>query len=93
MSEAIRIERVYDVENEQRNAMNAVADKAVKREVMASFYADCLIAEARRTPGSVGIDWPKLNNAIIARWSTSAFMFIKELAWREAKTGKPAFLK
>jgi len=86
MSDQITITRVYSADSDFSNAMNVAKDKTVTRLLMASFYADCI--QARISPEQVSA----LNHAILARWP-KGLKFIKEKAWGEVNTGKPAFLK
>lgn len=55
--------------------LREIADKRMKREDVALSYALAL-----RTPDEV--DWPKVNHAIIDRWSMSALKWIKTYAWK-----------
>ncbi len=52
-----------------------IADKRMTRDDVKMTYAFALL-----TPGEV--DWPKVNHAIIDRWSFSALKYIKDGAWR-----------
>lgn len=60
--------------------LREIADKRMKREDVALSYALAL-----RTPDQV--DWPKVNYAIIDRWSPSALRWIKEFAWKQVRNG------
>ncbi len=78
----ITIERIYIPSVEQSNALNAAADKEVTRDIMAGFYADCLIA-VRLSGDLKSIDWKALNEAITARWK-KGLVYIKTRAWNLA---------
>jgi len=54
--------------------MQEIADKRVKRRSVAMTYAFA-IRSSEKT------DWPKVNQAIINRWSPSALNWIKKQAW------------
>jgi hypothetical protein len=59
----------------ERVLLEEIADDRLKREDIAASYA-----LAMKTPDKV--DWPKVNRAIIDRWSKSGLVFIKERAWK-----------
>jgi len=77
------ITRIYDPANEQANCLNAIADKDATREFIASCYADCMRA-------GPGIEWAKINAAILGRYKKSGLIFIKVKAYQETQTGKAA---
>ena len=56
--------------------LREIADKRMKRNDVAQTYALALRSSERDR-----IDWRKVNEAIIARWSFSALTWIKERAW------------
>lgn len=60
--------------------LSEIADKRMKREDVALSYALAI-------RGGEEIDWSKVNQAIIDRWSFSALKWIKEYAWRAIRTG------
>lgn len=62
-----------------------VADHRMKRADVALTYAMALVHSQR---GS--IDWPKVNHAIIDRWSLSALKWIKERAWKHVHERRAA---
>lgn len=80
-----KIERIYDWDNELSNAMNAAVDRSATRKLMASFYADLIIAAGTNADR----DWRTIADAIIKRWSVSGFLYIKRLAWNELKARRP----
>jgi len=49
--------------------------KGTKRDIVAIAYAFALVS-------SEEVDWPKVNKAIIERWSVSALEYIKTKAWK-----------
>jgi len=57
-----------------RVLLDEIANKAVKRRDIAQTYAFALCS-------SEETDWPKVNRAIIDRWSVSGLEYIKNLAW------------
>lgn len=68
---------MVDVEGQ---LLHEIADKRMKRKDVALTYAFGL-------RGTEVVDWPKVNRAIIERWSLSALKWIKEEAWAYA-TGR-----
>ena len=61
--------------------LSEIADPAFKRADIITTYA--LILKG----GQAGIvNWPKVNRAIVTRWSLSSLDFIKRAAWRKAST-------
>ena len=56
-----------------------IADKAMKRRDVAMTYR--LAWRATLGPDGATVDWPKVNEAIVERWSLSALAFIKKTAW------------
>lgn len=63
--------------------LGEIADKAFTRDSIAQTYAFCLISDEK-------IDFPKINRAIVERWSRNALVYIKEKAWKlvERKGGE-----
>lgn len=59
----------------QGQLMAEIAEPEMKRDDVALTYAFGL-----RQPGEV--DWGKVNEAIISRWSLAALKYIKERAWK-----------
>jgi hypothetical protein len=55
--------------------LREIADPWIKRADIAMTYAFGLRS-------SEEIDWPKINHAIIDRWSLSALKWIKDRAWK-----------
>lgn len=54
--------------------LDEIANKEMKRRDVAKTYA-LAIRSSEKT------DWAKVNAAIVARWSKSALLWIKEQAW------------
>jgi hypothetical protein len=56
-----------------------IADKKYKRNHLAETYKEMIRDQLvnRST-----FDWPKINAAIIERWSISGLVYIKERAWK-----------
>lgn len=76
-------ERIYIASVDQSNAINAAADKSCNREIMASCYMDCILAdEQARIHVSERVDWAAVNKAILARWP-KGLNYIKELAHKK----------
>lgn len=59
----MKIERIYTVAICFGNAMEAVKHKDTTRDIMASFYEDCIHCGDYETT-----HWRDLNLAILARW-------------------------
>lgn len=62
--------------------LREIADRSCKRLDVAKTY--CL---ALRSTERGRIDWPKVNRAIVERWSSSALEWIKNKAWSGACFG------
>ena len=67
--------QMADFEN---TILREIAAPEMKRDDAALTYAFGL----RNAANGEKIDWPKVNAAIIARWSRSALIYIKERAWK-----------
>ncbi len=81
------LERIYLSSIDQSNAVNAAADRATTRPIMASFYADAMIADALgRRDGRERVDFAVVNAAILSRWLRSGLLTIKRLAWKLVET-------
>lgn len=80
----IQLDRIYIPEIEQHNAINAAADKDVKRDDMANRYLDCMIADAHQRQRGLPdkCDYKAINAAILARWAVSGLNYIKKKAWK-----------
>jgi len=78
-----RTDRSVSVEmvDVEERILREIADPRMKRRDVALTYA----FGVRQTGAVYGtteqIDWPKVNRAIIDRWSLSALKWIKEEAW------------
>lgn len=59
--------------------LREIPDTRIKRNAVALTYAFGLRNEFS---GSEEIDWPKVNAAIIERWSMAGLVYIKERAWK-----------
>ncbi len=79
----VTFERIYIASVEQSNAINAASDKETTRDIMASFYRDCIIADQMHAENG-RVDFAAVNKAILARWP-KGLKYIKELAWRGKK--------
>jgi hypothetical protein len=64
--------------------LREIADKRMTRDDVALTYAFGL-RDAIDT-----VDWPKVNQAIIGRWSLSALKYVKTKAWRHLGAGPGA---
>lgn len=60
--------------------LEEIADKRLKREDVALSYAFAIRQGEK-------LDWRKINEAIIERWSPSALKWIKTRAWKIAGHG------
>lgn len=58
--------------------LSEIGCKECKRADVAMTYAMSLCSSEARG----GIDWAKVNAAIVARWSPAALTWIKERAWK-----------
>jgi len=56
--------------------LEEIGNPKMKRRDVAKTYALTL-----RSSDSKRVDWGKVNRAIIARWSESALLWIKQQAW------------
>jgi hypothetical protein len=61
----------------QAQLLADIADPSLLRDDIAKTYAVALWASEEP-------DWPKVNEAIIARWSLSGLSWIKNRAWKYA---------
>ena len=66
-----------ELANCTNHLLQEIADRRMKRRDVAQSYALAMRS-------SEATDWAKVNEAIIARWSLSALVFIKE----QAHTGR-----
>jgi hypothetical protein len=71
-SAAMRIE----LADPQGQLLEEIADPAMKRRDVALTYGLALRGDVDR------VDWPKVNKAIIERWSVAALRWIKDFAWK-----------
>lgn len=60
--------------------LDEIADPRMTRD-------DVLLTYALAMQSSEAVDWRKVNEAIVARWSMSALRYVKEGAWREVRAG------
>jgi hypothetical protein len=61
----------------ERVLLKEIKDPSMTRRDVAKTYALTI----RSSVASDRVDWTKVNSAIIARWSPSALVWIKEQAW------------
>jgi hypothetical protein len=61
----------------ERHLLDEIADKRMTRDDVAMSYAMSLASDERDR-----IDWRKVNEAIMDRWSLAALKYIKTKAWR-----------
>lgn len=64
--------------NAERHLLNDIADRHQTRDDVAITYAMALGSDEH-------IDWPKVNAAVVDRWSVSALEYIKGKAWKFAE--------
>lgn len=62
--------------------MREIADKRLTRDDVALTYAFAL----RQHPTGEGFDFAAVNKAIMDRWSIAALRYIKDKAWRLARS-------
>lgn len=76
----------YTIElvNCEETLLREIADKRMKQADVASTYGLALLSGERRQ-----VDWKRVNQAIMARWSQSGLERIKARAWKLAE-GKSA---
>lgn len=67
----------------ERQLLREIADKRLVQRDVALTYAMALGSDEE-------IDWPKVNHAIIDRWSLSALKWIKERAWKHVHERRAA---
>ncbi len=60
--------------------LREIADQGTKRKSVALTYALALRSSERE-----GIDWKKVNRAIVERWCRSGLSWIKRRAWALAE--------
>lgn len=60
--------------------LSEIAMPQMKRKDIALTYAMALLSSERNI-----VDWKKVNEAIIARWSFSGLEWIKKAAWKFVK--------
>lgn len=68
---------VIELANCENTLLREIANPVFKRKDVAATYALALRSSERDR-----IDWRRVNEAIIARWSSSALVWIKRRAWR-----------
>lgn len=68
--------------------MRAIADPSLNRDDIADDYAYALLCSVQGG-GTQEIDWPKVNAAILERYSPGGFRYIKDRAWRKIKAAAP----
>jgi hypothetical protein len=61
--------------------MREIADPRMTRDDVALTYAFGLRQDPK---GMNEMDWKRVNDAILARWSMNALRYIKERAWKYA---------
>lgn len=95
MASGFTLERIYLPSIDQSNAINAARSPDIKRNDMANFYEDCLIADnlawqrnkARMEDGEsateVRVDFKAVNDAVLDRWSMAGLTYIKKRAWKQ----------
>lgn len=66
--------------------LEEIGNPKMYRKDVAQTYALAL-------KSSEDVDWKRVNEAIIERWSTSALVYIKELAWSGKAFDRPVHVK
>ncbi len=59
--------------------LDAIGRKQLKRKDIAQRYS---IRYSIALKSNTEIDWPRINKAIIKRWSMSGLRYIKDMAWK-----------
>lgn len=62
--------------------LKRINDPKMRRRHVASAYRIAIVSRHIKT------DWKKVNSAIIERWSLSALIWIKNLAWSKKVIGE-----
>ena len=65
-----------DLVNGEKMILDEIAMPEMKRKDIASTYG-LIIRSGEK------VDWPKINTAIMNRWSKSGLLWIKEAAWKK----------
>ena len=66
----------FELANCEKTILDEIEMKELKRIDVAKTYALILKSSERNI-----VDWPKVNKAIINKWSRSGLEWIKEMAW------------
>lgn len=62
--------------------LRELESRKVTQASVALTYAFCIKNDHDKYEA---VDWPKINNAIIERWSASGLRRVKEMAWKRIK--------
>ncbi len=66
----------FELANCEKTILDEIEMKELKKIDVAKTYALILKSSERNI-----VDWPKVNKAIINKWSRSGLEWIKEMAW------------
>ena len=64
----------------EQTLIEHIANPRATRDVVANVYGMAIMSSEART-----LNWRRVNEAIIARWSRSALEYIKRRAWSAPK--------
>lgn len=64
----------------ERVILEEIAEKSTTRDDVALTYAMTMLSSESKT-----VDWPRINRAIIERWSMNALVYVKTQAWKKAE--------
>jgi hypothetical protein len=73
-------ELIVELRNCEATLLAEIADPAMKQKDVASTYGLAILSSERNR-----VDWAKVNQAIMARWSRSGLERIKAQAWKLAE--------
>lgn len=67
--------------------MREIADRKITRDSLSLTYAMSICSDEQKNKA---IDWKRVNDAIIHRWSMSALTYIKVKAWKTIREHQEA---
>jgi hypothetical protein len=66
----------FELADPEGQLMEEIADRHMGRRQVALTYGLALRGDVNR------VDWPKVNRAIVDRWSMAGLKWIKDFAWK-----------
>lgn len=70
---------LFILQNAEKTLLNEIDDRHKKQKDIAQTFAEALITQEQTEQK---IDWSKINQAIVSRWSISGLERIKHLAYK-----------